>query len=342
MAKQLPIPPWFDRNTVGKIQQVDYETLAQQAYGWQKKHNLTAAAKDRTKVCVVPVDTQIDFCSPEGKLFVGGRSGNGAVEDNIRFVEFLYREMANISLIAPTFDTHQAFQIFYAHFLVNDAGEHPPIFSNIKANDIRNGVWKANPGLTWSLDWSYSSIQSHLLYYVEQLEAAGKYELTIWPYHTMLGGVGHALDPAIAEALHVHSLARNSQWQPKMKGGMYLTENYSVMCPEVTTTFGGKPIAQRNVELLELLATFDVVAITGQAKSHCVAWTIDDFLGWLKAKDPRLVEKVYLIEDCTSPVVTPFMDYTADADAAFKKFADAGMHIVQSTTPMEQWPGVNL
>jgi hypothetical protein len=33
------------------------------------------------------------------------------------------------------------------------------------------------------------------------------------------------------------------------------------------------------------------------------------------------------------------MDYTDLADAAFVRFADAGMHVVRSTVPMEKWPG---
>jgi nicotinamidase-related amidase len=38
------------------------------------------------------------------------------------------------------------------------------------------------------------------------------------------------------------------------------------------------------------------------------------------------------MEDCTSPVVVPkVVDYTEQADAAFERFAAAGMHIVKST-----------
>jgi len=88
---------------------------------------------------------------------------------------------------------------------------------------------------------------------------------------------------------------------------------------------------------------FDVIVIAGQAKSHCVAWTIDDLLADILAQDKRLVEKVYLLEDCTSPVVVPgVIDYTDQADAAFQRFADAGMHVVRSTDPVESWPGIKL
>jgi hypothetical protein len=37
-------------------------------------------------------------------------------------------------------------------------------------------------------------------------------------------------------------------------------------------------------------------------------------------------------------VVPGTVDYTDEADAAFERYAEAGMHVVQSTTPIEQWP----
>jgi len=36
------------------------------------------------------------------------------------------------------------------------------------------------------------------------------------------------------------------------------------------------------------------------------------------------------------------MDYTDEANAAFQRFADAGMHVVRSTEPIENWPGIKL
>jgi nicotinamidase-related amidase len=91
------------------------------------------------------------------------------------------------------------------------------------------------------------------------------------------------------------------------------------------------------------LPNVDAVIIAGQAKSHCVAWTIDDLLTEAKARSPKLVEKVYLLEDCTSPVVIPgVVDFTDQADAAFQRFADAGMHVVRSTDPIDTWPGLDL
>jgi nicotinamidase-related amidase len=84
--------------------------------------------------------------------------------------------------------------------------------------------------------------------------------------------------------------------------------------------------------------SFDYVVVAGQAKSHCVAWTVQDILDRICAKDPLLARKVYLLEDCTSPVVIPgVVDFTEQADAAFRRFKDAGMHVVRSTDSMGTW-----
>ena len=61
-----------------------------------------------------------------------------------------------------------------------------------------------------------------------------------------------------------------------------------------------------------------------------MAWTIDDLLEE-EAAGERLAERTYLLEDCTSPVVVPgVVDYTDEADAAFERYAAAGMHVVRS------------
>jgi nicotinamidase-related amidase len=80
--------------------------------------------------------------------------------------------------------------------------------------------------------------------------------------------------------------------------------------------------------------------VAGEAKSHCVAWTVANLLAELRARDPRLADRIYLLEDCSSPVVVPgVVDFTEEADAAYARFAEAGMHRVRSTEAWEGWPG---
>jgi nicotinamidase-related amidase len=341
---QLPIPTHFDRSRVGEVWRVPYQQRSTEAQVWAKQQRIQPAAKDKTRICLMIIDAQNTFCLPDFELFVGGRSGMGAVEDNIRLCEFIYRNLNLITEIAPTMDTHTAMQIFHSIFWVNDAGDHPPAMTMIAYEELQKGVWKVNPAIAHSLaNGNYIALQNHALHYAKQLSDAGKYPLTIWPYHSVLGGIGHALVSSVEEACFFHNLARNSQTRFEIKGGNPLTENYSVLRPEVLDGADGRPIAQKNARFIQRLLEFDVVAIAGQAKSHCVAWTIDDLLTEIQAQDPKLAQKVYLLEDCTSAVVVPgIVDFTAQADAAFQRFAQAGMHIVKSTQSIADWPGVTL
>jgi len=54
--------------------------------------------------------------------------------------------------------------------------------------------------------------------------------------------------------------------------------------------------------------------------------------------DGNLTNKIYLVEDLTSPVVVPgVVDYTDSANNTFREFQEAGMHVVKSTEPIESW-----
>jgi nicotinamidase-related amidase len=126
----------------------------------------------------------------------------------------------------------------------------------------------------------------------------------------------------------------------RIKGRSPFTEHYSVLGPEVTTDAEGHEISRKDFELIDKLWSFDAVIIAGQAKSHCLAWTIEDLMRAAN-NDDRLLRKIYLLEDCTSPVVVPgVVDYTDQAESAYRRFAEAGMHVVRSTDPIDSWPGL--
>jgi nicotinamidase-related amidase len=197
-----------------------------------------------------------------------------------------------------------------------------------------------NPSIADALRLDAGYVERHLSHYAAQLAGSGKYDLTIWPYHAMLGGIGNALVAAIEEAFFFHSIARYSQPDFHVKGTNPLTEHYSVLGPEVTEGPDGDRLAARDRRLVDELLDFDAIVIAGQAKSHCLAWTIDDLLD-----DPQtpaeLAGRTYLLEDCTSPVFIPgVIDYTDAADAAFERYRQVGAHVVTSTDPVEWWPGV--
>jgi len=336
---ELPIPEHFDAQRVGEVWRVPYQERAEAATAWALQHAIPPAVHDARRICLLAIDVQNTFCIPDYELFVGGRSGMGAVEDNVRLCEFIYRNLGEISEIVVTMDTHATLQIFHPVFWVNSAGEHPPVMTMISVDEVESGLWRANPAIAPYISrGNVEQLQEYALHYVRRLSRDSKYLLTIWPYHSMLGGIGHALVPAVEEACFFHSMARQAPLRIEMKGDNPLSENYSVLRPEVMEDQNQNPIGQKNQSLLKSLLEFDAVIIAGQAKSHCVAWTVSDLLDDIQAIDPALAQKVYLLEDCTSPVVVPgIVDFTDHADKAYQRFADAGMNRVKSTDAIVSW-----
>lgn len=345
-----PIPSFFDPNGVDTIRRVPYQAIATEAQTYADTHHLSPASADTYRVCLLAIDVQNTFCLPDFELFVGGRSGTGAVDDTRRLCEFIYRNIDVITEIVPTMDTHAATQIFHPVFWINSAGEHPEPMTTLSFEEVESGKWTVSPEVVGALTKSANNDAEHdtertpdivqfARHYVKQLSDSGKYPLTIWPYHSMLGGIGHALVPAFEEACFFHAMARDSQTRFEIKGDNPLTENYSVLRPEVLTNQTAQPIAQKNNRLIQHLLSFDAVIIAGQAKSHCVAWTIRDLLDEINAVNPALSQKIYLLEDCTSPVVVPgIVDFTEAADAGYRQFSESGMHLVKTEVFIKDWP----
>ena len=147
MLANLPLPPHYQPESVERIFRVPYEQRAAEAERWAAEFSLRPAVEDKFRVALIAVDVQNTFCLPEFELYVGGRSGRGAVDDNRRLVEFVYRNLGVITQIYPTLDTHQAAQIFHALFFVNERGEHPGPMTTVTVQDIENGVWRFNKDL---------------------------------------------------------------------------------------------------------------------------------------------------------------------------------------------------
>ena len=346
-TSQLPLPSHFHADRVNQVWRIPYQERQYDAQTWAQTHGLCSVLSDDFRTCLLLIDVQNTFCIPGFELFVGGRSGDGAVADNIRLCQFIYRNLPDITTITCTLDTHTAMQIFHEIFWINEAGEHPvPLQTLITQADVAAGRWRVNPAALSNLDLPpsvpasdhYVWLQGYGEHYVKTLTADGKYPLTIWPYHAMLGGIGHAMVSAVDEACFFHAIARQTQVHYEIKGRNPLTENYSVLRPEVLDDPDGRPIAEKNSRFLETLLGYDRVIIAGQAKSHCVAWTVSDLLTEIQRTNPELAKRIYLVDDLTSPVVVPgVVDYTEPADAVFTEMSDAGMHVVQSTTPIEDW-----
>lgn len=311
------LPSFYDASKVRDVY-VERVALVSEAAGeLANKHEVTPASHDRPRIAAFGIDCQVAFCTPGASLFVPG-----AVEDTTRTIEWLYANLPRITQLAFSLDTHLVFQIFHPAWWVDDEGNHPAPFTNISARDVRDSRWKpiAHPAAC--------------LEYVEQLERSGKYVLTVWPYHALLGGVSHALVPALMEAAMFHALVRQAQTRFETKGALAMTENYSVFAPEVRE-LGGKTVGTFNTPFFEMLMEFDRVYVFGQAKSHCVLSTLRDMQRHIERTDPGLVDKIYVLEDATSPVAAPpidplppAVDFARVAGEGFAALEAAGMHIV--------------
>lgn len=300
---------------------ISYSQLAAGATAAKAKQS----ANDSKRVILLAIDVQGTFCVPTGELFVGG-----APADTSRLIRFVEGNFEAITHIACTLDTHKAFQIFHPAFLVDADGKNPPPFTPISHADVVAGRWRIAPSAAYALLGSaqrYNSLQAYLLHYTSELTKGGRYDLFVWPYHAMLGGINHALVSAWESACFFHGVARGYNTTFETKGGQ-LPENYSVLRPEVLTGVGGSPLCQKNTHFFQALMSNDAVIIAGQAKSHCVAWTIDDLIAEVKAKDPKMLAKIFLLEDCTSSVG----GFEKQGNDAFDRFRSEGVNIISHTT----------
>lgn len=318
----------------------DPQALFEAAAPWRRAHAIRPAGEDRKNVHLLLIDLQRDFCFPSGSLYVGGRSGQGALDDNGRTAEFIYRNLKHLTNVTATMDSHLAFQIFSPSFWIDSAGEALKPHRTIVLEDVHRGRVRPNPEVAaWLCQGDTSWLQNQVEHYCRELERGGKYTLYLWPPHCLLGSTGHALAGVVHEARLFHSYVRGTQSWTEAKGENPLTENYSVLSAEVLTHADGSALARRNTSLTQRLLSADAIIVAGQAASHCVKSSVEDLLGAIQKQDAKLAKKVYLLEDCMSSVVVPGVsDFTPQAEDALERFAEAGMHRVRSSSPMESWP----
>ncbi|OJH36007.1 nicotinamidase [Cystobacter ferrugineus] len=349
-VQELPLPSFYAPANAGMFAYgPNASRLQSEAGAWRDSQGLAASATDSFNLHLLLIDVQKDFCFPEGSLYVAGRSGRGAIDDNRRIAEFIYKNLGALTHVTTTLDTHFAYQIFFPSFWVDQDDQPLTAHREITREQIERGQVRPNPAMAkWLCGGNYPWLLKQVKYYCEELERAGKYTLYLWPPHCLLGSDGHALAGVVQEARLFHSFVRGAQSWAEVKGGNPFTENYSVLRPEVLTRHDGQPLAQRNTQFLKTLLTADAVVIAGQAASHCVKSSIDDLLGEILAQDAALARKVYLLTDCMSAVTVPdgkggfAADFTPQADAALQRFADAGMHLVKSTQPLASWPDLRI
>jgi len=294
-------------NVLNRVDQI-YEPDFQAAYESGLAEFRSAASQDSPRVLLWLIDMQIDFVfpSPLGRLSV-----SGAIDDTRRTIEWLYRNVHQITQIAASLDTHTPFQIFYPSWWKNSKGQHPSSYTVITAEDVRKGIWGPVTEPVWSIR------------YLEELEKDGKKQLMIWPFHCMEGTTGRALVPALSEAIMYHSGARMAQPTYLAKGTIAHTEFYSVVEPEVK--YSKHPDGGLNTRFLDMVAKFDLIYVAGQARSHCVLETMNSVMRHFSGQ-PEVIRKLRFLDDCTSSIT----GFEKPTEATIQRFAQQGMRLVKA------------
>ena len=261
------------------------------------------------EIALLIIDMQVDFCHRDSPMYV-----NGASQDVRNLIIWINRHQHRIGKIFVSLDTHQPQQIFFPSWWMSDKGNMPPDFTVITREKIAHGEWSPvyEPGRS--------------KYYVDMLEEQGKNNLVIWPYHCLLGTRGHMLDTNLYAAIRAHAMVMRSPTKFVIKGMMEMSEFYSIFEPEVKSSRELNDLFNHN--LLDQLNAFESIYIAGEAKSHCVLESIQSMVK--HAGLPEVVGKIHLLEDATSVVSAPGIDYETPTNEAITKLIDRGMTLTST------------
>jgi nicotinamidase-related amidase len=229
------------------------------------------------------IDPQVDFCDPQrGALYVPG-----AEQDMARLAAMIRRLRNKLDDIHVTLDSHHFIHIAHPIFWKDSRGAHPPAFTRIGRAEVEEGVWTPTvPGM-----------YKRALEYVRRLEQNGRYELTVWPPHCLIGSPGHAVFPGLFSAL--------TEWESRFafvdyvtKGSNILTEHYSAVQADVPDSTDAS--TQINTRLIQTLENADIIVIAGEARTHCLANTVRDIAN--NFGDDSFVSKLVLLTDASSDI----------------------------------------
>jgi nicotinamidase/pyrazinamidase len=257
------------------------------------------------KITLLIIDAQFDFCVPQGTLYVPG-----AEQDIKRLIALIGRASHRIGHIIATLDTHPVLDIAHPGFWENANGQSPPPFTAISSADVEKGTWVPRFEVDYVRD------------YVRQLEEQGEFQHFIWPEHCLNGTRGAALVDSLAHALREWSHLSQRNYQTVVKGEHPLAEHFGVFRAQIPVPGCSK--TELNEPLLSELSQNDEIWIAGEARSHCVATSLQQMLRYA----PGLAPKVVLLTDCMSDVTG--LGYLADPI-----YAEARKAGVRFTTSIE-------
>ena len=250
------------------------------------------------KVHLMIIDPQNDFMGEDdgspyrvrttnGTALAASLAVKGAVSDMTRLARMVDRIGPRLEDIHVTLDSHRVIDVAHSGMWRDANGKPPAPFTLILHDDIANGIWNTrNP-----------AHRERMLRYADTLETQGKYKLIIWPEHCLIGSWGHNV---LAIAMRSFTQWERTQFanvEYITKGSNPFTEHYGALMAEVPDP--DDPSTQLNTEFIKMLQDADIIAIAGEASSHCVRETMYQVANNIGDKH---LKKFSLLTDCMSPV----------------------------------------
>lgn len=290
------------------------------------------------KAHLLIVDPQNDFCiADDGKGHKGTLVVPGAESDMTRTAAMIRRLGGKLDDIHVTLDSHRPIDISHPTWWkrVGD-GAKPAPFTILGIHPDGKRIVKFNADATGlhPTDEEYTTYLPSFLNkggangkgsfgYLETLATNNRYPHVIWPEHCIIGSWG----AGVVESLH----AALCEWERDnfalvnyvTKGSNPYTEHFSGVKAEVPDATD--PDTQVNTRLIQTLEQADIIAITGEALSHCVANTVRDIAACFS--DPRYIEKLVLLTDASSNVA----GFDSFGDAFVKELVAKGMKLSTTT-----------
>ncbi len=251
------------------------------------------------------IDPQNDFCHPDGALYVPG-----AQDDCVRLANFVKNNLTDINSMYITHDTHPFYHISHPSYWITSAGETPDTLTAITYDDVINGLYLPRD----------PSLRAHVEYYLQTLQARGRYTLTLWPPHCLVGSIGVAIEKNVWQAVHL--------WEKNSNGKNIIhiekapnpnTEHYS--CVQAEVPDANDQGTCTNYAFINALKEESNIFIAGEALSHCVANTIKDISLYVP------LSNMTLLTDCTSSI--PGFEY--ESEKFINEMTARGMKTAVST-----------
>lgn len=254
------------------------------------------------KKCLLLVDYQNDFTDPQGALYV-----QGAEKDCERISEFIYSLLYDINEIYVTLDTHKKYDIAHPGSWLDEHGNIVKPMTLITNEDLVSRKFIPSRDEEWARFY---------------LNKVGKH--FIWPEHCLIGTWGHMLNKEVREALDKWERAKKDRSVKYIiKGLNPKSEYHGAFMAHVRVPNSEKSFCEAtefNYELLDALIAHDIIFVAGEALSHCVGMSLDQF--FIVAYEHA--HKIRLLRNCTSNVPG------FNANETIKRLQELGGKMIES------------